>query len=105
MLASTCWHRQQCRALVSADGMEPLVGSSLDSLSFSLCSFLCPFISFRKEQFWDNIFEKDGWLHPLTGGCAYLLEVASTGYFLPLLGISANAIPTGFWDPVASLVS
>ena len=37
--------------LMSADGMDPQVGQTLDGLSFSLCSTLCPCISFRQEQF------------------------------------------------------
>jgi hypothetical protein len=36
--ASTCWHPQYCLGLVSAYGMDPQVGQSLDGLSFSLCS-------------------------------------------------------------------
>ena len=33
-------------------GVDPQVGQSLDDLSFSLCSILCPYISTRQEQFW-----------------------------------------------------
>ena len=43
--ASTCWHPQQCLGLVMVYGMDPQVGQSLDGLSFSLCSTLCPCIS------------------------------------------------------------
>ena len=32
--------------------MEPQVGKSLDGLSFSINSTLCPSISFRQEKFW-----------------------------------------------------
>jgi hypothetical protein len=32
--------------------IDPQVEQSLYSLSFSLCSTLCPCISFRQEQFW-----------------------------------------------------
>ena len=53
--ASTSWHQQYCLRLVSACGMDPEVGQFLDDLSFSLCSTLCPCISFRQEQFWVNI--------------------------------------------------
>jgi hypothetical protein len=38
------------RSLLSADGMDPSVGQSLDGLSFRLCSTLCPFISFWQEH-------------------------------------------------------
>jgi hypothetical protein len=65
--ASASWHQQECLGLVSADGMDPQVGQSLDGLSYSLCSILCPCISFRQEQFWVNIFEMGGWPHPSTG--------------------------------------
>jgi hypothetical protein len=50
--------------------MDPLVGQSLDDLSFSLCSTLCPCISFRQEQFWVKNLEMSGWPHPLTRGLA-----------------------------------
>jgi hypothetical protein len=40
-----------CLGLVSADGMDPQVGQSLDGLSFSLSFTFCPCISFRHEQF------------------------------------------------------
>jgi hypothetical protein len=54
--------------LVSACGMDPQVGQSLDGLSFSLCSTLYPSISFRQEQFWVKILEVGGWPHSSTGG-------------------------------------
>jgi hypothetical protein len=44
------------------------VGQSLDSLSFILCSTLCPCISFRQEQFWVKILEMVGWPHPSIEG-------------------------------------
>jgi hypothetical protein len=59
-----------CLGLVSADGMDPQVGQSLYGLSFSLCSILCPCISFRQEQFWVKIFEMSGWSHPSIVGSA-----------------------------------
>jgi hypothetical protein len=36
---------------------------SLDGLSFSLYSTLCPCISFLQEEFWINIFEVGVWPH------------------------------------------
>ena len=48
------------RALVAAPGMDPVVGQSLDGLSFSLCSTLCPCISFRQEQFWVKFLKRVG---------------------------------------------
>ena len=47
----------------------------------------------------------DGWLNPSTGARAYLLEVVSTGSISILLGILANVILTGSWEPLAALVS
>jgi hypothetical protein len=44
------------------------------------------------------------WLHPSSGGLAYLLELISTGS-ISLLGISANIISVGYWEPLASLTS
>jgi hypothetical protein len=42
---------------VAAYRMDPQVRQSLDGLSFSLCSILCPCISFRQEHFWITIFD------------------------------------------------
>ena len=36
-------------------------------------------LSFGQERFWVKKFEVGVWLHPWTGGHAYLLEVVSTG--------------------------
>ena len=47
--------------------MDPQVGQSLDGLSFSLCSTLCPCISFRQEQFWVKFLDMCGWPDSLTG--------------------------------------
>ena len=93
---------------MSADGMDPTVGWSLDGLSFSLLHTLSP-ISFRQEQFRVKNFQIGEWPHHSTGGeggrCAYLLEVVSTGSVSPLLGILANGIPAESWEPLASLAS
>ena len=64
-------------------------------LLHSLC------ISFRQEPFLDKIFEIDRWYHPSTNA----LDIASTGSVTPLLGMSANVIPVGSWEPLTSLVS
>jgi hypothetical protein len=56
--------------LVSACGMDPQAGQSLDGLSFSLCSTLCPCISFRQEQSLVKILEMGGWPHTSVGGPA-----------------------------------
>ena len=77
----------KCLGLVSADGMNPYVGHSLNGLSFSLCSNSCPCISFKQDQFWVKIFEMVGWHHPSTEDNAYLLEVDSIGSISLLLGI------------------
>jgi hypothetical protein len=91
--------------LVSAYGMDPQVEHCLDVLSFSLCSTLCPCISFRQEQLWVKILEMGGWPHPSIKGCVYPLDMVSTGFPFPLLDISANVIPTGSWEPLAFLAS
>jgi hypothetical protein len=54
--------------LVSEDRMDPQVGQSLDSPSFSLCSISCPCSSFTQEGFWVKIIEMVGWHHSLTEG-------------------------------------
>ena len=41
--------------------MDPQVRQSLDGLSFSLWSTLCPCNTYRQDQFWVKFFEKDGW--------------------------------------------
>ena len=50
-------------------------------------------------------FEMGGWPHPLTGGCAYLLEIVSTDSISTLLYILAKVIPIGSWELLASLAS
>ena len=77
------------------------MGQSLDGLSFSLCSTLCPCISFRQEQFWVKILEMGRWPHLSTGG----LCLTSTGSSSRLYGISANVIPMGSWEALAFLAS
>jgi hypothetical protein len=81
------------------------VGQSLDGFSFSLCPTLNPYIFFKQKQFWVRIFEKGRWPHLSTGGCVYLLNMVSMGSISPVLGISANVIPTGSWEPLVSLES
>jgi hypothetical protein len=46
------------------DGSQ--VGQALHGLSFSLCSILCPCISFRQEQYWVKILEMVS--GPIPGG-------------------------------------
>jgi hypothetical protein len=103
--ASASWYHQQCLGSVSVCGMDPQVGQTLDGLFFSLCSTLCPCISFRQEQFWVNIFEMGGGPHPSTGDRACLLDMVSTGSLSPLLGISTNVIFIGSWESLAFLAS
>ena len=74
------------------------MGQFLDGLSFRLGSTLCPCISFSQEECWVNIFEVNG--H--SGGHAYPLDMVSTGSISPLLGISANVLPVGSWEPVVT---
>jgi hypothetical protein len=79
--------------IVTACGMDPQVGQSLDGLSFSLCSALCPCISFRQEQFWVKILEMGGWPILQLGDHAQPLDMVSTGSPSPLWVISANVLP------------
>jgi hypothetical protein len=58
--ASASWQRQQCGYLMSADRMNPQVGWSLDSHSFSICSSFCPCLSFGQEHFSVESFEMAG---------------------------------------------
>jgi hypothetical protein len=44
-----------------------------------------------------NLFKMDRYHHSSTVGCAYLLEVVSTGSPLPLIGILA-VIPIAYWE-------
>ena len=62
-------------------------------------------LSSGQKYFWVNNFEMGVWPHPLTGGCAHLLEAFSTGSISPWLHILAKAIPVGSWEPLAFLAS
>jgi hypothetical protein len=86
--ASTCWHPQQCLGLVSIYGMDPQVGQSLDSLSFSLCFTLWPHISFRQEPFWVKNFEMNEWPHPKLGALSnlWINSYGLNSFFLPFVG-------------------
>jgi hypothetical protein len=68
---SASWQQQQCRGLMSADRMDPQVGQYPDDSFYSLCSILCPCLSFGQKHFWTKNFEMSGWLHPsiLRPGC------------------------------------
>jgi hypothetical protein len=78
LLGSTSWHQQYWLGLVATFRMDPEVGQSLDGRSFSLCSTLCPCISFRQKQFWVNIFEIGGCLYPSNWGHTLPLDMVST---------------------------
>jgi hypothetical protein len=54
--------------LVPVYWLDPQVGNSLDGLSSSLCSTLCPSTYFRQEPFWVKKLEMSGWSHPPTWG-------------------------------------
>jgi len=82
--------------------MDPQVGQSLDVLSFSLCSTLCPCNSFRREQFWVKILRSGSIPQP---GSVPNLWILFSGFLSPLLGISANVIPVGSWESLVFLSS
>ena len=60
---------------------------------------------FRQKQLLVKFFEMGVWLHPSTGGQVYLLGLVSSCSISLLLGILANVISTGSWEPFTSLVS
>ena len=62
----------------------PWVKQSLDGLSFSVCSTLCPHISFRQEPFWVKNLETSGWPHSPTWGALLNLWIGSLQVLLPL---------------------
>ena len=105
LLASAFWDQQQCLGMGFADQIDPKVGHSLDSLSFSFCSSLSQCIYLRLKRFSVNIFEIGGWLHPSTRGHVDFLDVVSTGSLLPLLDISSNVVHVGSWEPLGFLAS
>ena len=74
-------------AIVSVYGMDLQVAQSLDVLSFSLCSTLCPHISFIQEQFWVKNLEMSVWLHPSTGGPCLTLGCGLYCFSLPFVGL------------------
>jgi hypothetical protein len=90
--ASISWQQQQYLGLMSADKIDPQVGLSMDGHSFSLSSIFVPIFPLDRNISRIKNFEMGGWLHPSTGGHAYLLEVVSTGSISSLMCISAKAI-------------
>jgi hypothetical protein len=50
-------------------------------------------------------FVMGGWPHPSSEKLLYLLEVVFSGSIAQLLGISADVIPIGSWEPLAFLAS
>jgi hypothetical protein len=81
------------------------VGQSLDGLSFSLCSIFLPAFPLDRDNSGLKNLRWVGDFNPPLGDHIYLLEVVSSCYISPLLGILANVIPIGSWEPVASLAS
>lgn len=64
-----------------------------------------PAFPFDKEELWIYNFEVGGWPHLSTGGCAYPLDMVSTGSISPLLDILAKVFPVGSWEPLEFLAS
>jgi hypothetical protein len=85
---------------VSADEKDCMIGGEVSGWP-SLPSLLHFFPAFLIDG--DNSGFKiiDGCVtHPSTfGGHVYLVEVILSGSIYMLLGISANLIPTGSWEP------
>jgi hypothetical protein len=102
---STSWYQQLYLGLISAFGMDAQVGQSLDGLSFSLCSTLCPCISVRQEQFWVKVLEMyvtpslywGPWLTSKYG--LYRFSLPFVGYFnCHPHGILGGSCFPGIWD-------
>jgi hypothetical protein len=72
--------------------MDHTLGQSLDDLSFTLCSIFVPTFPLDRNNLGLNILKMGGWFLPSTGGPVYLLEMVSSGYMSPLLGISATTL-------------
>jgi hypothetical protein len=62
-------------------------------------------IPFRQEQSRLKFWRWVGGPILQPRGHAYPLDMVSTGSHFPLLGIAANAIPVGSWEPLAFLAS
>jgi hypothetical protein len=82
-----------------------LDGGSICMSFPSVSTPLCPCISFWQEELWIHIFEVGGWPNPSTRDCAYSLDISSTGFGSPLLGILANVFPVRSWKHIGSLKS
>ena len=72
---------------MSAYGINPQVGQSLDGLSFSLCSTLCSCISFRQKQFCVESLEMGGWPLPSTRRTWLTSGYALHRFSFPICGI------------------
>jgi hypothetical protein len=82
--------------VVSACGMDPQVRTSLDGFSFTLCFILCPYISFRQEQFWVKTLEQGGWSHPSIGVCVCVC-VCLSGCLTSGYGLSRFSLPSAWY--------
>ena len=88
--------------MVAAYGICPHVGQSLDGFSFSLCSTLCPCISFRQEQFWVKILRvMDSPI--LQPGAMPNLWIWSLQVLPPLCGVLQ--LMSSLWGPGRLLLS
>ena len=85
--------------------MDPKLGWSLDVLSFSLCSIFVLAFPLDRDNCGLEILKVGGCLSASTRGYVYRLEMVSSGFISPLLGISVKVIPIGSWEPRTSQVS
>jgi hypothetical protein len=76
-------------------------GAALDGLSLSLCSTLCPCISFRQEQLWVKILEMGGWPHPSTGEPCLTSGYGLNRFSLPFV----FQLMSSLWGPWRLLIS
>jgi len=85
--------------------MNPKLGRSLSSFSFSLCSIFVPVLLLDMNNSGSRILKMGRWPRASNGSHVYLLEVIYLGSISPPLGIGAKVIPTGSWEPLTFLVS
>ena len=84
--------------------MDPNLGQSLDLLSLSLFSIFVPAVLLNRDNSGSEILTV-GWpSHPSTWCPVFLLEMDSTLFLSPLLGISSKVPPFESWDSLTSQI-
>jgi hypothetical protein len=73
--------------------------------STSSCSIFVPEFLFDRTNFGLKVLWVGWYLHPSIGRSVWLLEVASSGYMSPMLGILAKVTHIDSWEPPPFQVS